>query len=132
MRATEDTPPFGAVGLLLAGAARALLASRRVLPGEHSSRESLTQDSRSAVKARLFDPLRGSFGDGHCARRGTRRGGLEGGRHVGWSPPSRDETLRRRREVATARVRHWRLAPPATPRPAHPVPTRSATPPHPR
>ena len=30
------------------------------------SRESLTEDSRSAVKARLFDPLRESFGEERC------------------------------------------------------------------
>ena len=35
---------------------------------------------------------------------------------MGLSPPSREETLRRRREAATARVRHWRLAPPVTTR----------------
>jgi hypothetical protein len=34
----------------------ALLASRWRFPGEALSRESLTQDSRSAVKARSFDP----------------------------------------------------------------------------
>src|ERR1700682_5840843 len=56
MRATGDTLPSCAVGLLLAGAARALLASRWRFPGEALSRESLTQDSRSAVKARSFDP----------------------------------------------------------------------------
>src|SRR6202171_1606588 len=56
MRATGDTLPFRAVDLLLAGAARALLASRWRFPGEALSRESLTQDSRSAVKARSFDP----------------------------------------------------------------------------
>ena len=39
-------------------------------PGERQSRESLTQDSRSAVKARLFDPLRESFGEERCAPRG--------------------------------------------------------------
>jgi hypothetical protein len=35
-------------------------------PGSVQPRESLTQDSRSAVKARLIDPLRGSFGEGRC------------------------------------------------------------------
>ena len=44
----------------------ALLASRWRFPGEAPSRESLTQDSRSAVKARMFDPLRGSFGERRC------------------------------------------------------------------
>jgi hypothetical protein len=34
--------------------------------GTAQSRESLTQDSRSAVKARLFDPLRESFGEERC------------------------------------------------------------------
>ena len=47
-------------------AARAFLASRRRSPGGARSRESLTQDSRSAVKARLFDPLRESFGERRC------------------------------------------------------------------
>ncbi len=45
-------------------------------PGTRTPRESLTQDSRSAVKARLFDPLRESFGDERCTRRGRRRDGL--------------------------------------------------------
>jgi hypothetical protein len=35
-------------------------------PGNTQSRESLTQDSRSAVKARLIDPLRESFGERRC------------------------------------------------------------------
>ena len=48
----------------------ALLASRWRFPGEALSRESLTQDSRSAVKARLFDPLRESFGEERCTPRG--------------------------------------------------------------
>jgi hypothetical protein len=38
-------------------------------PGSAQSRESLTQDSRSAVKARSFDPLRESFGEGRCTPR---------------------------------------------------------------
>src|SRR3984893_6256101 len=42
-------------------------ASRLRSPGGAlKSRESLTQDSRSAVKARLFDPLRESFGGERC------------------------------------------------------------------
>ena len=41
-------------------------ASRWRSPGGAQSRESLTQDSRGAVKARSFDPLRGSFGEGRC------------------------------------------------------------------
>ena len=56
--------------MLIAGAHGALLASRWRFPGEALSRESLTQDSRSAVKARLFDPLRESFGEERCAPRG--------------------------------------------------------------
>ena len=38
-------------------------------PGKRPSREPLTQGSRSAVKARLFDPLRESFGEERCAPR---------------------------------------------------------------
>src|SRR6266545_2618635 len=34
--------------------------------GTAQARESLTQDSRSAVKARLVDPLRESFGEERC------------------------------------------------------------------
>ena len=47
---------------------RAALTRRRdgVPVGTAQSRESLTQDSRSAVKARLFDPLRESFGEERC------------------------------------------------------------------
>src|ERR1700676_5311073 len=70
MRATGDTLPSCAVGLLLAGAARRFVGVAMALPGEALSRESLTQDSRSAVKARLFDPLRESFGEERCAPRG--------------------------------------------------------------
>src|SRR5712691_2899244 len=45
----------------------ALLGVATALPrGSAQSRESLTQDSRSAVKARLFDPLRESFGEERC------------------------------------------------------------------
>ena len=92
LRATRDTLPFRAVGLLLAGAARALLASRWRFPGEALSRESLTQDSRSAVKARLFDPLRESFGEERCALRGAGVNDLERGHHVGLSASSREGT----------------------------------------
>jgi len=57
-----------AVVVLLASAARRLLGVATALPrGSAQSRESLTQDSRSAVKARLFDPLRESFGEERCA-----------------------------------------------------------------
>ena len=64
----HGTPlPLCAVGLLLAGAARRLLGIATALPrGSAQSRESLTQDSRSAVKARLVDPLRESFGEERC------------------------------------------------------------------
>src|SRR6202049_4181959 len=92
MRATGDTLPFRAVDLLLAGAHGALLASRWRFPGEVLSRESLTQDSRSAVKARLFDPLRESCGEGHCTPRKAGVNGLERGRHVGLSASSREGT----------------------------------------
>jgi len=48
----------------------ALLSVAIALPrGSAQSRESLTQDSRSAVKARLFDPLRESFGEERCTPR---------------------------------------------------------------
>src|ERR1700675_1130235 len=57
MRATGDTLPSCAVGLLLAGAAgRFVGVAIECVPGSVHSRESLTQDSRSAVKARSFDP----------------------------------------------------------------------------
>ena len=75
-------------------------------PGSVQSRESLTQDSRSAVKARMFDPLRESFGERRCTPCKADVSGLARGRHVGLSPRTRDETLRRRREAADARVRH--------------------------
>ncbi len=59
---------------------RAALTRRRDCdppgPGDRSSRESLTQDSRSAVKARLFDPLRESVGEKRCASRVDGRDGL--------------------------------------------------------
>src|ERR1700682_5084962 len=45
----------------------ALLARDGVPVGTAQARESLTQDSRSAVKARLVDPLRESFGEERCA-----------------------------------------------------------------
>src|ERR1700687_3506756 len=61
-------------------------------PGERHSRESLTQDSRSAVKARMFDPLRESFGEERCALRGAGVNGLERDDHVGLSPSSREGT----------------------------------------
>src|ERR1700680_112675 len=71
MRATEDTPPFRPVVVLLAGAGRRFVGvAIERSPGSTQSRESLTQDSRSAVKARLFDPLRESFGEERCAPRG--------------------------------------------------------------
>ena len=75
----HGTPlPLCAVVLLLASAARRFLGVAIALPrGSARSRESLTQDSRSAVKARLFDPLRESFGERRCASRGRRRDGLE-------------------------------------------------------
>ena len=67
MRATGDTLPFHAVVVLIAGAAWRFVGVATVLPREAlQSRESLTQDSKSAVKARLFDPLRESFGKGRC------------------------------------------------------------------
>src|SRR5436305_10527167 len=56
--------------LLLAGAARRFVGvATGASPEKRRSRESLTQDSRSAVKARLFDPLRESFGEERCAPR---------------------------------------------------------------
>ena len=69
--AEHGTPlPLYAVGLLLAGAAwRFGGVATGASPGKRLSREPLTQGSRSAVKARLFDPLRESFGDELCARR---------------------------------------------------------------
>src|SRR5207237_1020185 len=65
----HGTPlPLCAVFVLLASAARRLLGVAIALPrGSALSRESLTQDSRSTVKARLIDPLRESFGEGRCA-----------------------------------------------------------------
>ena len=66
--AEHGTPlPLCAVVVLLASAARRLLGVAMALPrGSAQTRESLTQDSRSAVKARLFDPLRESFGEERC------------------------------------------------------------------
>jgi len=59
------------VVVLLASAARRLLGvATALLRGSAQSRESLTQDSRSTVKARLIDPLRESFGEGRCTPRG--------------------------------------------------------------
>src|SRR6202040_4066857 len=68
----HGTPlPLCALVVLLAGGARRLLGVATALPRESAqSRESLTQDSRSAVKARLFDPLRESFGEERCTPRG--------------------------------------------------------------
>src|ERR1700675_1674977 len=88
--AEHGTPlPLCAVVVLLAGAARRLLGIAMALPrGSAESREPLTQGSRSAVKARLFDPLRESFGEARCAPRGRGRGGLARGRHVGSEPSS--------------------------------------------
>ena len=80
-----------AVVVVLASAARRLLGVATALPrGSAQSRESLTQDSRSAVKARLFDPLRESFGEERCALRGAGVNGLERDHHVGLSPSSRE------------------------------------------
>src|SRR6266849_4611861 len=109
MRATGDTLPSYAVVVLLAGAAWRLVGvAIECSPGSIQPRESLPQDSRSAVKARMFDPLRGSFGEGRCTPRKAGVSGHEGGRHVDLSPPSREETLRRCSAGAIARVRHWR------------------------
>src|SRR6266705_7035111 len=74
----HGTPlPLCAVRLLLASAARRLLGVAIALSRESAqSRESLTQDSRSAVKARLFDPLRESFGERHCTSCKAGVGGL--------------------------------------------------------
>ena len=81
--AEHGTPlPLCAVGLLLAGAARRLFGvATGASPGKRLSREPLTQGSRSAVKARLFDPLRESFGRERCA---PRRDGV-----MGFRRPSR-------------------------------------------
>src|SRR5450631_2248249 len=70
MRATGDTLPFRAV-VVLPALRRTALSWRRdgASPRERASRESLTQDSRSAVKARSIDPLRESFGEGRCTPR---------------------------------------------------------------
>src|SRR6266536_1037853 len=67
----HGTPlPLYAVGLLLAGAAWRFVGVAIALPrGSAQSRESLTPDSRSAVKARPCDPLRESFGEGRCTPR---------------------------------------------------------------
>ena len=69
--AEHGTPlPLCAVGLLLASAARRFVGvATGASPGKRRSREPLTQGSRSAVKARLFDPLRESFGEERCAPR---------------------------------------------------------------
>src|SRR5213592_1802492 len=90
--AEHGTPlPLCAVGLLLAGAARRLFGvATGASPGKRRSREPLTQGSRSAVKARLFDPLRESFGEERCAPRERGRDGLPRGHHVIRSPRSRD------------------------------------------
>src|SRR6266508_86985 len=78
MRATRDTLSFRAVWFAARPAPHALSwrRDRALRGGARQSRESLTQDSRSAVKARLVDPLRESFGDRRCTRRGRRRDGL--------------------------------------------------------
>ena len=56
--------------VLIASAARRFTRRRDGVPvGTAQSRESLTQDSRSAVKAQLVDPLRESFGEERCAPR---------------------------------------------------------------
>ena len=102
----HGTPlPLCAVVVLLASAARRLLGVAMALPrGSAQTRESLTQDSRSAVKARLFDPLRESFGEERCALRGAGVNGLERDHHVGLSASSRDET---RVDAATAPLRAY-------------------------
>jgi len=93
------------VVVLLAGAARRLLGVAIALPrGSAKSRESLTQDSRSAVKARLIDPLRESFGEGRCAPRGDERGGLARGHHVN---PSLGHAEYRRLHSATTVLRAY-------------------------
>ena len=91
MRATEDTPPFCAVAVLLAGAARRLLWRRDCTPpGERWNRESHSPKTHGVPLGHVFtsDPLRESFGEERCAHRGRRRGGLARGRHVGLSPSS--------------------------------------------
>jgi len=81
MRATEDTPPFCAVAVLLAGAARRLLGVAIALPwGSACSRESFTQDSRSAVKARRYF---------RSVTRIIRRGALHASRQKTWRPRER-------------------------------------------
>ena len=86
-------PPVLCSWLLLASARTALCWRRdERSPGSAQSRESLTQDSRSAVKARLFDPLRESFGEGRCTPCRADVSGLERGRHVGLRPSSREGT----------------------------------------
>jgi len=81
-------------GVCIARQRRTALTRRRgcAPPGERSSRESLTQDSRSAVKARPCDPLRESFGGRRCARRKAGVMAAPGGHHVRRSPRSREET----------------------------------------
>ena len=66
--AEHGTPLPFSCGCFAAHQRRTALFWRRdrVSVGTAQSRESLTQDSRSAVKARLFDPLRESFGEERC------------------------------------------------------------------
>ncbi len=77
---TGDTLPLCAIVVLLAGAARRLLASRLRPRGSAPSRESLTQDSRSAVKARLYF---------RSVTRIIRRGALHSSRQKTWRPRER-------------------------------------------
>ena len=80
MRATEDTPPFVRLVCSSPCAARRFLGiATSAPPGEPPSRESLTQDSRSPVKAR---PLR-------SVTRIIRRGALRSSRQKTWRPRQR-------------------------------------------
>lgn len=90
----HGTPlPSCAVFVLLASAARRLLGVAIAPPrGSALSRESLTQDSRSTVKARLIDPLRESFGKGRCAPSRYKTWRPLRGRHVGSEPSSCEGT----------------------------------------
>ena len=92
MRATGDTVPFHAVVVPIAGAAWRFVGVATALPRGSAIARVINQDSRSAVKARSFDPLRGSFGERRCTSRKAGVSGLARGRHVGLSASSREGT----------------------------------------
>jgi hypothetical protein len=81
MRATEDTPPLRAVGLLIAGAARRLSGVATALSRESANRESHSPKTHGV-------PVR-HVGTSRSVTRIIRRGALHASRQKTWRPEGR-------------------------------------------